>query len=240
LALIQIRQNALKKLQSARTKRIDTCVGNANAKQRVDDAFTNAFAAYVKGTVALYPPGFGPKFSNSSGTVVDPFNNSLALASIGLNLFLFPSRYQRFLGSLAYATSASSSSAKSLDRKLAGNLDIAWSRPFGTPDADGYTPSWGIGIGASFEKCFEKNGCSRTDIPGYTTTKAPVDWFAAATLYAFVRLKSKVEFQLSVPFNNYLLATPIDATDTHTTVFEVVPTLTASVATWTVGQIPAN
>lgn len=215
---------------------VGDCLAKAFAKYRVDAAFANAIGVYLKGTFHFFPVGTGPTFKANDGSTSDPFTNALSLASIGLSGFYWHSRYFRILPSVAFSWTGASPINKQLDKKVAAGIDVGYARSMGKPDKDGFEPTYGFGVNVGFEKCLESPGCTKGDIPSYSGPKPKEDWLLSAGLYAFIRVSAKLQFQFTAPINTFSLTQPIDATSSSQTIVEFIPTLTASVAGWTVAQ----
>jgi hypothetical protein len=222
--------------RNAYSDAVGQCVEKKLAQKRVETAFSNAGSLYLKGTFHFYPVGSGPTFKNSDGTVAQPFNNALSLASITLTGNYFPSRFVRVQPIIGYAWSYASPSSTTLNQNFAAALDLGWSRGFSKPDKDGFQPTFGFGIDWGLDKCIDAAGCARGDIANYSGPKPKVNIAFNNAFYAFVRVSAKLQIQLTAPVKVYLLASAIDATSASTQIVEFIPTLTASVAGWTIAQ----
>jgi hypothetical protein len=226
--------------RNAYSDTIGQCVEKKLAQKRVDVAFTNAGSIYLKGTFHFYPVGSGPTYKATDGTVTQPFDNALSLASITLTGTYFPSRYMRVQPIIGYSWSYASPSSTTLNQDFSAALDLGWSRGFGKPDKDGFQPTFGLGINWGLDKCITAIGCAHADIANYSGPKPKVNLTLNNAFYLFLRVSAKVQIQLTAPVKVYLLASAIDSTSASTQIVEFIPTLTASVAGWTVAQPTQN
>jgi hypothetical protein len=221
---------ALTKLQSAAHEDFGDCLEKKLTKRRLTNTYHNAWSLRLSGGMSFFPFVSGPSVQDSSGTLQPPAPNLLAGWTAAGNFNFFPNDTVLIYLVGAYASARDKATRANTASRVSAGGGLALNLPTGEYDADGFRKGFALGLDIGYSSCRESAGCSE-EVLGYSDSIIFHHLFVF-TPFLDVRATSKLTLRISVPVTNYTLAAPPKNSDGGTHVRLLVPTLSATVASW--------